>query len=253
MRRPLPRPAGPTSRIRQRVLAAAASLLVAGGMTAGTVLAAGPAHAAPGSAVTAATAPRILRLGMKGPDVLALQRRLVSLHYVPGTLNGVFNSSTFHAVVAFQKVNGIGRDGQVGPITRAKLARPVVPKLLQRRSGLYVEISLAKQVLIMGNNSALFRVLDVSTGNGRPYTVDGSTRIARTPVGNFRIQRKINAWRTSTLGQLYRPAYFVGGYAIHGSYSVPSYPASHGCVRVTIANMDRMYSSLKIGTPVKVY
>jgi len=266
MRRPVLRPggattrirrrlltAGATTRIRRRLLTAGASLLVAAGMTAGAVLDAGAAHAAPGSAVTAATAPRTLRIGMKGPDVLALQQKLISHHYVPGQLNGVFGNSTFHAVVAFQKVHGIGRDGQVGPITRAKLARPVAPRLLQRRSGLYVEINLTTQVLVIGYNGAVFRILDVSTGNGQPYTVDGSTRIARTPVGNFRVLRKINAWRTSTLGQLYRPAYFYGGYAIHGSYSVPSYPASHGCVRVTIANMDRMYASLKIGTPVKVY
>jgi lipoprotein-anchoring transpeptidase ErfK/SrfK len=247
------RPAGPTSRIRQRVLAAGASLLVAAGVTLGMVLEAGVAHAAPGSAVTAAATPRTLRIGMTGPDVLALQRRLIGLHYVPGALNGVFGSSTFHAVVAFQKVQGIGRDGQVGPVTRAKLASPVAPRLTQRRSGMYLEVNLTKQVLVIGYNSAVFRILDVSTGNGQPYTVNGVTRIARTPVGSFRIQRKIDAWRTSTLGRLYRPAYFYGGYAIHGSYSVPSYPASHGCVRVTIANMDRMYPTLLIGTPVKVY
>jgi lipoprotein-anchoring transpeptidase ErfK/SrfK len=83
--------------------------------------------------------------------------------------------------------------------------------------------------------------------------VDGQTRRAITPTGNFRITRKINAWRTSKLGRLYRPAYFYGGYAVHGSWSVPAYPASHGCVRVTIAVMDRLYNGLPIGMPVKVY
>jgi lipoprotein-anchoring transpeptidase ErfK/SrfK len=254
MDRHQPRPERLASRARRRVLAAGASLLVAGGLTAGAVLNAGVAQAAPGSAVAAATTgARILRIGAQGPDVLALQKRLGQLHYVPGTPNGVFGNSTFHAVVAFQKVNGIARDGQVGPQTRAKLARPVAPRLLGRRSGTYVEINLTKQVLVVGSNGAVSRVLDVSTGSGRPYVSGGSTRVARTPVGDFRIQRKINAWRTSTLGRLWRPAYFYGGYAIHGSYSVPSYPASHGCVRVTIANMDRIYDSLTIGTPVKVY
>jgi L,D-transpeptidase catalytic domain/Putative peptidoglycan binding domain len=249
------RPERLASRTRRRVLAAGVGLLVAGGLTVGAVLNAGVALAAPGGTVTAvsATGGRVLRIGMQGPDVLALQRRLGQLHYVPGSLNGVFGNSTFHAVVAFQKVNGIARDGQVGPQTRAKLAHPVAPRLVGRRSGMYVEINLTRQVMVIGYNRAVFRVLDVATGSGRPYVSGGSTHIARTPVGDFRIQRKINAWRTSTLGRLWRPAYFYGGYAIHGSYSVPAYPASHGCVRVTIANMDRMYSTLRIGTPVKVY
>jgi N-acetylmuramoyl-L-alanine amidase len=250
MHRLFRRPGRPASPTRRRVLAAGVALLMAGGLTAGTVSSAG---AVTGSAVHAAVEPRVLRIGMTGADVLALQRRLVQLHYVPGSLNGVFGSSTFHAVVTFQKVNGLTRDGVVGPITRAKLAQPVAPRLVQRRSGMYLEVNLTRQVLVIGYNGAVFRILDVSTGNGQTYVSGGVTRIARTPVGDFRIQRKINGWRTSPLGQLYRPAYFYGGYAIHGSYSVPSYPASHGCVRVTIANMDRMYPTLLIGTPVKVY
>ncbi|MFP5299042.1 MAG: L,D-transpeptidase family protein, partial [Actinomycetota bacterium] len=38
--------------------------------------------------------------------------------------------------------------------------------------------------------------------------------------------------RVSRLGTLYDPSYFVGGYAFHGSPSVPTYPASHGCIRL---------------------
>jgi lipoprotein-anchoring transpeptidase ErfK/SrfK len=29
---------------------------------------------------------------------------------------------------------------------------------------------------------------------------------------------------------MWRPNYFYGGYALHGSTSVPTYAASHGCV-----------------------
>jgi lipoprotein-anchoring transpeptidase ErfK/SrfK len=107
--------------------------------------------------------------------------------------------------------------------------------------------------MIYARNGGIVRIFDVSSGSGRLYTVDGQVRRAITPTGNFRIQRKINGWRTSKLGRLYRPAYFYGGYALHGSWSVPAYPASHGCVRVTIAAMDRLYNGLPIGMPVKVY
>ena len=57
-------------------------------------------------------------------------------------------------------------------------------------------------------------------------------------------------------GPLYRPKYFAGdGVAIHGYSSVPATPASHGCVRVTNAAIDMLWSSgiLPIGTAVWVY
>ena len=40
-----------------------------------------------------------------------------------------------HAVVAFQKVNRIGRDGVVGPVTRKALERPRAPRPRSRRAG----------------------------------------------------------------------------------------------------------------------
>ena len=245
MARYQPRHARSTSRQR-RLIVASAVVVLAGALTAGLV--AGPASAA---------APRTLRIGSRGADVLALERRLAGLHYDVGRVDSVFDNSTFHGVIAFQKVNGLGRDGVVGPITRGRLARPVVPRVVVRRSGSSLEINLSRQVeglqgLIM-KMEGVVRIFDISSGSGRLYTVDGQTRRAITPTGNFRITRKINAWRTSKLGRLYRPAYFYGGYAVHGSWSVPAYPASHGCVRVTIAVMDRLYNGLPIGMPVKVY
>jgi N-acetylmuramoyl-L-alanine amidase len=241
MARYQPRHARSTSRQR-RLIAASAVVVLAGALTAGLV--AGPASAA---------APRTLRIGSRGADVLALERRLAGLHYDVGRVDSVFDNSTFHGVIAFQKVNRLGRDGVVGPITRGRLARPVVPRVVVRRSGSSLEINLSRQVMIYARGGGVVRILDISSGSGRLYTVDGQTRRAITPTGNFRITRKINAWRTSKLGRLYRPAYFYGGYAVHGSWSVPAYPASHGCVRVTIAVMDRLYNGLPVGLPVKVY
>jgi peptidoglycan hydrolase-like protein with peptidoglycan-binding domain len=217
----------------------------------GVVLAAGLAAgltAAPAGAATAT-----LKIGMRGAAVTSLQRRLAALHYDPGAANGVFGSDTFHAVVAFQKVNGLARDGVVGPKTSGRLARPIVPRPRAPRAGGYVEIDLTRQVLYLARGSAIVKIVDVSSGSGKLYTVDGRTARAVTPTGHFHIYRKINAWRTSRLGKLWRPAYFTGGFAIHGSYSVPSFPASHGCVRVTISVMNRLYNQLPIGTPVFVY
>jgi lipoprotein-anchoring transpeptidase ErfK/SrfK len=59
--------------------------------------------------------------------------------------------------------------------------------------------------------------------------------------------------RIAPLGTLHRPMYFYRGWAIHGSGSVPAYPASHGCVRVSNADEDWLFPLIAVGTPVIIY
>jgi peptidoglycan hydrolase-like protein with peptidoglycan-binding domain len=197
--------------------------------------------------------PPKLRSGSEGRAVEALQRRLAELGYQVHEVDGQFGSETQHAVVAFQKVNRLGRDGVVGPVTRKALERPRVPSPRSRRAGFHVEADLTVQVVYLVKDGKIQEILDASSASGQTYTVDGDVRVAVTPLGDFQIQRKIDAWRKSDLGLLYRPAYFTGGYALHGSYSVPAFPASHGCIRITIAAMDRLFNRLPAGTPMLVY
>ncbi|HEV8164972.1 MAG TPA: L,D-transpeptidase family protein [Actinomycetota bacterium] len=197
--------------------------------------------------------PPKLSSGSEGRAVEALQRRLAELGYQVHEVDGQFGSETHHAVVAFQKVNRLGRDGVVGPVTRKALERPRVPSPRSRKAGFHVEADLTLQVIYLVKDGKIQEILDASSASGQNYTVDGDVRVAVTPLGDFQIQRKIDAWRKSDLGLLYRPAYFTGGYALHGSYSVPAFPASHGCIRITIAAMDRLFGRLPVGTPMLVY
>ncbi|HEY1321775.1 MAG TPA: peptidoglycan-binding domain-containing protein, partial [Streptosporangiaceae bacterium] len=87
-----------------------------------------PAAAMTARTAAAAAAQPVLRLGSRGAAVTTLQQRLAALHYFDvGRADGVFGANTYHAVVAFQKVQGLTRDGIVGPATRTRLARPYVP------------------------------------------------------------------------------------------------------------------------------
>jgi peptidoglycan hydrolase-like protein with peptidoglycan-binding domain len=225
-----------------------------------------PTTAAPTTAAPTTTAPTTtkpkptkpaepaqLRSGSEGPAVEALQRRLAELGYQVHEADGQFGSETHHAVVAFQKVNRLGRDGVVGPVTRKALERPRLPSPRSRKAGFHVEADLTVQAVYLVKDGKIQEILDASSASGQTYTVDGDVRVAVTPLGDFQIQRKIDAWRKSDLGLLWRPAYFTGGYALHGSYSVPAFPASHGCIRITIAAMDRLYPRLPVGTPMLVY
>ena len=198
---------------------------------------------------------RALRSGMTGPDVTVLQRRLAALHYDVGRITGTYNFDTQHAVTAFEKVQRMTRDGVVGTAVWKALGTPRLPHLRHPVSGAAVEVDLTRQVLYYAVNRKIVRIFDSSTGGGYYYTgSDGTRQRAITPQGHFAIRYKINRWVKSKLGVLYRPAYFnYSGFAIHGEPEVPSYPASHGCVRITVPAMDRFYAKLVNGESVWIY
>jgi lipoprotein-anchoring transpeptidase ErfK/SrfK len=200
---------------------------------------------------------RTLHSGMSGPDVRALQRRLHALHYDVGQISGSYGYDTQHAVVAFEKVQGLDRDGVVGLEVWKALDRPHRLHLHHAAdaSTAGVEVDLKHQVVLYAVHGHVHRILDASTGGGYYYTgSDGTQQKAVTPTGHFKVVYKREGWVTSDLGTLYRPAYFnYDGYAIHGEDQVPSYPASHGCVRITVPAMDRMYSKLYPGISVWIY
>ena len=197
----------------------------------------------------------VLRLGSRGSVVVALQQRLAALRYFDvGAADGVFEQNTYHAVIAFQKVQGLTRDGIVGPATWAKLARPYVPAPRYWLVTSSLEVNLAKQVIYYVRNGTIQRIIDASTGSEAWYYSRGRWARAITPTGRFHIySRYSGGWQPGPLGSMYRPNYFYGGYAVHGMTSVPAYPASHGCIRMTVPTMDRMWSSLWVGMPVAIY
>ncbi|MCU1595982.1 MAG: hypothetical protein JWO12_3374, partial [Frankiales bacterium] len=197
---------------------------------------------------------RDLALGAKGDDVLALQRALAKLHYDSGAQDGVFGQNLKHAVIAFQKLEGLSRTGTWTKAERTRLGRPTSYKVRYPASGYAVEVSITRQIVVLTKGGVVQRVIDTSTGGEYTYTDQGVSYVAHTPRGSFRIQHKIDGVRTSRLGYLYRPSYFFQGYAVHGeAYDVPTHPASHGCVRVTNYNADILFPLLTVGVPVHIF
>ena len=209
--------------------------------------------AAPTTTTTAKPIPAGLGAGAKGPEVLALEERLASMHYDTGKIDGTYDSMTAFAVMAFQKVEGLARTGRATQDVVDKLATASKPAPMMPTGGANrVEVDLKRQVLFLYKDGALHRTLPVSTGNNKRYCVDGQCATAVTPGGSFKVTRKINGLRVSRLGKLYNPLYFNGGIAIHGAPSVPGTPASHGCVRIPMAVSKWFHDTVPTGTPVYV-
>ncbi|MFR9778974.1 peptidoglycan-binding protein [Micromonospora sp. MS34] len=226
----------------------------------GPVPATPPGSATPsGSATPTATPtrsnPAELRRGDSGPGVRALQQRLNQLGYWTGASDGTFGLLTVQAVYALQKAAGLSRDGVVGPRTRAALDKGIRPAARSTK-GHVAEVDLDRQLLLLVDDGKVSRILNTSTGTFEHYTYEGQTYLADTPRGRWKVGWQVDGWRDGPLGRLYRPKYFhEQGIAVHGYPDVPPYPASHGCVRVTIPAMDWLWShdELPLGTPVWVY
>ncbi len=187
---------------------------------------------------------RVLNEGATGADVFLLQARLLQLGYWLRDAPGTFGPATAHAVVAFEKATGFARDGIVDAAEFRKLqaAKRFPPRGTEVHG---FEVDLQRQVLLDVDNGRTTWVFDTSTGR-----IPGTT-----PSGNFHMYQQVDGWVHGTLGTLYRPKFFAGNVGIHGSPSIPPYPASHGCVRMFNAAMDWIWASgdLSIGTAVWVY
>ena len=192
-----------------------------------------------------------LQVGDRGPAVLALQQRLTDLGYWLGTPDGSFGGLTQQAVWALQKAAGIGRDGEVGAQTRAVLAQGTRPSATISNG---IEIDLARQLLMVVRSGRAQLVLNTSTGSGLQFQERGETHTAVTPRGTYHVTFVVDGPDTGPLGVLWRPRYFNGGIAVHGLDSVPPYPASHGCARVSNTAMDMIWARglMPIGSTVVV-
>lgn len=208
--------------------------------------------ASPAPKPTASPKPQKLRSGVKGARVVALQQRLTELGYWNGKADGTFGGQTQQAVYALQKAAGLSRDGVVGPKTQQALTKGVRPKA-RSTSGRVIEINLKRQLLMLVDDGTISQVFNTSTGSMEHYEQKGETYLADTPSGKFRVSRQIDGWRHAPLGLLWRPKYFNGGIAVHGANSVPPYPASHGCARLSISAMNWLWNNDEIPIDTKVW
>ncbi len=120
-----------------------------------------------------------------------------------------------------------------------------------RHGNTYLWIDRRCQMLYQAKGGRFIRVLKASTG--KPGHA--------TPGGTYSITWRWPGWHDSSVypsdsgnGNMYNSMYFKsGGYAVHGSRSVPYYPASHGCVRVTVGGANKLWDSVPVGTKVIIF
>ena len=178
-----------------------------------------------------------------GPTVRDAQELLVELGYLaPDLVSGMLDDATAVAVLELQKWTGLPRDGILAGETLRALERATRPRPVTLVPGRHVEILLDRQLALLVDDGKVVRAVHTSTGAG-----------GRTPVGSFHVYRKERlSW--SVPFEVWMPwaSYFTGGIAMHEYPIVPTYPASHGCVRVNRYDAPFVYDFATYGTPVIV-
>jgi hypothetical protein len=177
-------------------------------------------------------------------SVRGVQLRLSTLGYLDRSdVSGQMDYVTSQALLAFQGWEELGRTGTVTGGTQVRLFRADRPRPTTHREGRRIEIHRDLGVLLMLDGNRVERAVHTSTGAG-----------GVTPTGAFRVYRKeLYSWSVPFRVWMPYAAYFVGGIATHEYPDVPSYPASHGCVRLPAGEAHRVYDFVELGTPVRVF
>ena len=138
-------------------------------------------------------------------------------YYIGG--GAKYTDRTARAVMAFRKVNGMARKFNATPGIFRKLADGKGDfNLKYPGKGHHVEVDISRQVMVLADDGKPKHTFHVSTG--APSTPSDR--------GNFRFYRKDPGF--NSIG-MYYSVYYNRGEATHGYKSVPTYNASHGCIR----------------------
>jgi lipoprotein-anchoring transpeptidase ErfK/SrfK len=172
--------------------------------------------------------------------VVLLKQGLRALGYPAGNGPAV-TGGLGRSILAFRKVNSLARiytaDRHVYALV---FAGHGAFKLRYPNAGKHVEADLSRQVVVLADKGK--PVATYPTSSGKPSTP--------TVLGHYHFYSK--APGTNAKG-MFMSNYFIRGYAIHGYPDVPTYNASHGCLRVPNADAVEIFNQISIGESIWVY
>jgi hypothetical protein len=204
--------------------------------------------------------PDTLQNGSANDDVIRMQRRLSSLEYYYGSLDGDYGAATQKAVTDFQKRHGLSQDGVAGRETLELLFSDSALKALKPY---LVKVSTKDQrVYVYGLDSnnehtVLVKKMKCSTGRNETPTPKGTYKNSTGPGARWHYFKKFKCWA--------QYAYYIQGDIMFHSvlYNEKDGPvtqspvrnlgrkASHGCVRLSVEDAKWLYKNFLASLPKK--
>jgi peptidoglycan hydrolase-like protein with peptidoglycan-binding domain len=191
----------------------------------------------------------VLSIGARGADVVQLERRLKSFGLYRGPFTRFYNARTAAAVRAFQHAHDL-------PVTGI-----ATPELLQLS---------AERIVVHLNRFRVYLIRDGKQVFSAPIAIGQPAY--PTPTGHYEVIAKImnptwvppnSPWAaglepippgaSNPLGTRWigTSAPNIGFHATPADYSV-GHAASHGCMRMHRADVERLYDLIRVGTPVDI-
>jgi hypothetical protein len=174
-----------------------------------------------------------------GRLTLLFNRLLQGAGYHMGDVSDQVDEGTELAILAMRKTNEMERTEEYEPALFNMLLRgegrfePV-----HDEDDRHVEVDLSRQVMALVEDGRATDVFHVSSG------------AFGTPTGTFSFYSKAPGYNQKGM---YYSVYYDGNYATHGYYTVPTYPASHGCVRNPEVYSVFIYDWISLGDPIFIY
>src|SRR5258708_40037970 len=120
------------------------------------------------------------RVQLNRAETIEAERRLSEMGYWTGAVDGLFDTATRSALIAFQKWEGRPVTGRFNLDELDAIRTSSSPKA--REPGYaHVEVDLDRQVLLVVSDNDDVRVLPVSTGTGSTFMDEGQMSVAYTP------------------------------------------------------------------------
>ena len=173
--------------------------------------------------------------------VAGFKKAIRRMGFLPGG-GKCFKGKTGRAVLAYRKVNNMGRSSHAGKglVKRVYSGRGGY-RVRHPGAGDHVEAPLGKQVLVFAKGSKPYAIYPISSGAPATPTVRGHFEFGTYTQPGYNDKG------------MYYSYYFYGGYAVHGYHSVPNYPASHGCIRTFISDQPEIFKRIYPGLDIFVF
>ena len=179
------------------------------------------------------------------PTTRDLQQQLVDLGFMaPSGLTGHDRHADLDCGARLPEMGEASRGTERSVRRRSRRCeRATRPEPARRAPGRRIEVQLRRQLALLIDDNRVVRTVHISSGAG-----------GRTPTGSFRVYRKERySWSVPFKVWLPWASYFTGGVAFHEFGSVPTYAASHGCIRVNHYDAETLFGFAETGTPVEVF
>ena len=178
--------------------------------------------------------------GSTGRFVSLIQQRLAALHFFIAQ-TGVYDQGTGLAIDAYHRLLHRGTSENLDGLTISYLLDGFGAfRVRFPGHGRHAEGNLSLQLMALADGPRVSYIFPISSGKASTPTI----------LGDYRVYSRVPGYLPDGM---YFSDFFIRGYAIHGYDPAPDYPASHGCMRLPIADAIPAFNWLALGDWVDVY